>query len=286
MRGRLYPQPRQRYERFRLNPYSPLYQNLAFFVSVPPVAGILPELHGPYALSGTSCFVYSRPDIVTIRFFPEIGRAAIASIYNTTTTPQWSIALPHQNVITLTVTAIVNGPMSNKIFLGLVDMGANPSAVIAEYQGYNYPMYYWRNTDRVRGSAYSEGKFWPLSAWFTYSATFRPGSVYGYLSNWGIIDAQLLSGVWPDTIIGPTRLWFAACGPGTFVADGFVHLRELSLTELHAISDLSNVDYRMPGEAPLILPVRTYWPSVLPIAPSYLKRRSLGARSGTREAAL
>jgi hypothetical protein len=54
MRGRLYPQPRERYERFRLNPYSPLYQGLAFFVSVPPVAGIIPELHGPYALPGAA----------------------------------------------------------------------------------------------------------------------------------------------------------------------------------------------------------------------------------------
>ena len=286
MRGRLYPQPRQRYERFRLNPYSPLYHGLAFFVSVPPVACTGLELHGPYALPGTAYSVYSRPDSLIHRFFPEIGRAAIASRYTTILAPRWLVVLPPQKVIALTVVAITNGTATDKVFLGLVDMGANPSACIGEYGNNNYPGYYWRNLDRVTRCAYSEGKFWPLNMWFTYSATFRPGSVHGYLSNWGIIDAQSCDGVWPDTIRQPDYLSFAAGFYGTFVADGFVHLRELSLTELHAISDLGNVDYRMPGEPPLILPVRTYWPSVLPVAPSYVKRRSLGARVGTREAAL
>jgi len=275
MRGRLYPQPRERYERFRLNPYSPLYQGLAFFACAPPVAGAAVELHGPYALPGR----VHNSVAITHRFFPEIGRAGIGSHVS------WSIVLPPQEVVTLTTTAITDGSGGEKIFLTIVDEKSNYCASIQEWNGGDFPMYYWRNVDDTGGHGTSRDRYWPLNAWFTYSATFRPGSVTGYLSNWGIISASA-RGALPTTIKASWRLRFAGLWDSGFATDGFVHLRELSLTELHAISDLSNVDYRMPGEAPLILPVRTYWPSVLPVAPSYLKRRSLGARAGTREAAL
>jgi hypothetical protein len=206
-------------------------------------------------------------------FFPEIGRAAISA---------YIIArgvLPAQEVMTLTVIAITDGVASNKVFLELC-------AGLWEAGNLDIPAYAWTNVDGTVGRGTSPGQYWPLNQWFTFSATFRPGSVTGYLSNRGIINVELSSGVWPTTLAVSRDIKFALVYSGSFAADGFVHLRELSLTELHAISDLGNVDYRMPGEAPLILPVRTYWPSVLPVAPSYLKRRSLGARSGTREAAL
>jgi hypothetical protein len=273
MRGRLYPQPRQRYERFRLNPYSPLYHGLAFFTSASLVPNIARELHGPYALPGTSCFPFQTYGYITQRFFAEIGRAASSPAVG------WSIRLSPQQVITLTVMAITSGSPSGKLFAALYG-GVNLTE-----GGSNVPGYSWANVDGTSGSGSSAGRGWPLNKWFTYSATFRPGSVSGYLSNWGVIDVTLNSGVWPSTIAATQTLWLSG-GTETFVADAFVHLRELSLTELQAISDYGNVDLRVPDGAPLILPVRTYWPSVLPVAPSYLKRRSLGARSGTREAAL
>jgi hypothetical protein len=276
MRGRLYPQPRQRYERFRLNPYSPLYQGLAFFISVPPVAGTAVELHGPYALPGR----VHNSAAITHRFFPEIGRAAI-----TAGGLRWIIVLPPQEVIILTATAITDGSGSNKLFLLLYDANLRGCAYLGEWGNGDYPEFGWGNVDDTSGYGNSPSRSWPLNAWFTISAIYSPGSVRGYISNWGIISANT-TGTLPTIIRASRYLEFAGFGSAGFVTDGFVHLRELSLTELRAISDLGNVDYRMPGEAPLILPVRTYWPSVLPIVPSYLKRRSLGARSGTREAAL
>jgi hypothetical protein len=242
-----------------------------------------PELHGPYALPGAPC----RYDATgRCQFFIEIGRAAISSdtvrygIFN------WPIVLPPQEVVTLTVMAMSDRAASNEKFIGITTVTGVWNAAILEYQDKNYPRYDWRNNNNTSGMGASIDMSWPLNTWFTFSATFRPGSVSGYLSNRGIIDVSLVSGVWPNTIVASQRMFFSAGGSGTFVADAFVHLRELSLTELQAISDYGNVDLRVPGEAPLILPVRTYWPSVLPVAPSYLKRRSLGARSGTREAAL
>jgi hypothetical protein len=283
MRGRLYPQPRQRYERFRLNPYSPLYQGLAFFACAPPVAGTRPELHGPYAPPGV---VYSLMH-VSHRFFPEIGRAAIAYYYaeGLNRGPLWRIALPPQEIITLTIIIMVPVVANWDSYFGLVDEAQHICVGIGEWSNHCEPTYYWRNVDDTVGQGRSNFS-WPLNTWFTYSATFRNGSVSGYLSKSGIIPVTLTSGVWPNTIKAARYLAFGVSRSGAPTADGFVHLRELSLTELHAISDLGNVDYRMPGEAPLILPVRTYWPSVLPVAPSYLKRRSLGIRVGTREAAL
>jgi len=265
MRGRLYPQPRQRYERFRLNPYSPLYEGLVVFISASLVQEI-PELHGPYALPGGTVFGIPR-----CPFFPEIGRAAFTSMATSWATE----TVPPPGVITLTMMLRVSGPVGGGIFIRTANVH------LLEYNNETCPRYGW-----VYGQGYSEGKFWPLNTWFTFSATFRPGSVRGYLSNWGIIDVELLSGEW---ITGIHRSGYVQIliGTGTtFAADTFVHLRELSLTELDAISDYGNVDLRVPDGAPLILPVRTYWPSVLPVAPSYLKRRSLGARVGTREAAL
>jgi len=282
MRGRLYPQPRERYERFRLNPYSPLYQGLAVFFSAPPVAGTQPELHGPYALPGAVC----SPMHAMHSFFPEIGRAAISYPTTFPNSPRWPIApLPSGQIITLTVVTIIGGDMPWKGFM-VVYLGESLCATIVEWSYEKYPICDWRDINNSRGYATNSACRFPLNTWFTYSGIFRPGSVNAYLSNWGIINLNLRSGSWPTAIKAADNLMIAGTGDGSFVADGFVHLRELSLTELHAISDLSNVDYRMSGEAPLILPVRTYWPSVLPVAPSYLKRRSLGARVGTREAVL
>jgi len=279
MRGRLYPQPRERYERFRLNPYSPLYEGLAAFASAPPVEGIRPELHSPYALPGQA--YDSGGYRVYHQFFPEIGRAAFSPSHKWHG-PSWKLVIPNPRVLTLTTMIKTANTISDGIFVWMYG-----AAFLAEYNNTNCPQYVWRNVGASRDSVgFSEGKVWPLNTWFTYSATFRPGSVRGYLSNWGIIDVTLLSGEWPSML---SVLWFlimALVPYGTWVSDALVHLRELSLTELHAISDYGNVDLRVPGEAPLILPVRTYWPSVLPVAPSYLKRRSLGARVGTREAAL
>jgi hypothetical protein len=279
MRGRLYPQPRQRYERFRLNPYSPLYEGLALFVSIPPVSGIIPELHGPYALPGVA---YRTNGYGAVhQFFPEIGRAALTPNHRQNV-PTWStVPIPPQNVSTLTTMIRTAGSTGEGIFVMLSGLLS-----LEEYSGTTYPRYTWANVDTPGGLGRSVDKFWPLNTWFTYSVIARPGSVSGYLSNWGILDVELYWGYWPSTLKGSQSLQIASVPSGTFVSDTFVHLRELSLTELRAISDLGNVDYRMPGEPPLILPVRTYWPSVLPVAPSYLKRRSLGARSGTREAAL
>jgi len=282
MRGRLYPQPRQRYERFRLNPYSPLYQGLAVFVCAPPVAGVVPELHGPYALPGAA---YCPPSPIH-RFFSEIGRAAFSHPQTYPNIFRWPIVpLSSQQTIILTVIAIVGTNISGKGFMG-VHLGSDPGTGIAEWGNTRCPYVEWKDINNVLGRANNTACPFPWNTWFTYSGIFRSGSVNVYLSNWGIINVNLISGSWPTTLRTADTLAMASIGDGSFIADGFVHLRELSLTELHAISDLGNVDYRMPGEAPLILPVRTYWPSVLPVAPSYLKRRSLGARAGTREAAL
>jgi len=281
MRGRLYPQPRERYERFRLNPYSPLYESLALFMSASLIESILPELHGPYALPGVSLSF----DVYRLinRFFPEIGRAAYSPTSGTRG-PVWSfVSIPPQEVLTLTTMFRATARRSARF--AVLEPGAN-GACLAEYDDTGCPLYVWRNADGTQGQGFSEGKSWPLYTWITYSATFRPGSVRGYLSNWGIIDVELLSGPWPNRLRALQVLKIAASLVETFVSDTLVHLRELSLTELEAISDYGNVDLRVPGEAPLILPVRTYWPSVLPVAPSYLKRRSLGVRVGTRESAL
>jgi hypothetical protein len=280
MRGRLYPRPRERYERFRLNPYSPLYEGLAIFVSAPSVESVRPELHGPYALPGAA---YSCGAAVFHRFFPEIGRAAIA------TSQQgypiiWPIVIPPQEVITLTAVINAAAPTFGK-FVMLINAGGYRTANMGDYSDGTWLLYGWRNDDGTSGGGRSEVNR-PLNMWFTLSVTFRPGSVTAYLSTRGIIPVPLYGGVWPTRLAESRQIWISEGRNPPFVADAFVHLRELSLTELHAISDYGNVDLRVPGEAPLILPVRTYWPSVLPVAPSYLKRRSLGARVGTREAAL
>jgi hypothetical protein len=281
MRGRLYPQPRQRYERFRLNPYSPLYQGLAFFISAPPVAGTAVELHGPYALPGR----VHNSIAITHQFFPEIGRVAI----NAAGRVDWVIALPPQKVITLTAMIIDYGEVGSRTFIRLEDTAGYTCALLGGYGAGFVPIYRWTNVDNTLGVGHSDLWPWPRNTWFTFSVTYRPGSdasiVRPYLSNFGIIGVVSISGEL-TTIKAPRYLAFTDFQSGVFVADSFVHLRELSLTELQAISDYSNVDLRVPGEAPLILPVRTYWPSVLPVAPSYLKRRSLGIRAGTREAAL
>jgi hypothetical protein len=282
MRGRPYPRPRERYDRFRLNPYSPLYQDLAFFVSVPLFSGFSPDLYGPYAPPGT---VHSDYVNVVHRFFPEIGRAAVYGPASGAGGPGWMIALPPQEIITLTVLVNVQPAGYWKVPLALVGTSTTYYTRLTDFSS-NIACYGWRNVDSSWGIAINTNATFPTGEWFIYSGTFRPGSVSGYLSNWGIIDTTLDQGVWPTTIEATQRLVVPAGGSAMLVSDCFVHLRELSLTELHAISDFGNVDYRMPGEAPLILPVRTYWPSVLPVAPSYLKRRSLGVRVGTREAAL
>jgi hypothetical protein len=281
MRGRLYPQPRERYERFRLNPYSPLYEGLALFVSIPLVGSIRPELHGPYAPPGIAHFPLGVP--VFHRFFQEIGRAAF-SPYDSRGAFSWSIEIPPQEVLTLTTMVRTAGTINDSYILRLITSTGDGTASIGEYTPF-CPYYFWRNVNWTFGRGYSENT-WPVDTWFTFSGIFRPGSVKGYLSNWGIIDVTLLGGQWPTKITELRQLRVGPVFHVMWVSDTFVHLRELSLTELDAISDYGNVDLRVPGEAPLLLPVRTYWPSVLPVAPSYLKRRSLGARSGTREAAL
>jgi hypothetical protein len=277
MRGRLYPQPRWRYERFRLNPYSPLYEGLAAFAAASLTEDTRPELHGPYALPGRP-FDSSGYRVYQI-FSPEIHRGVFSST-NMQNGPSWPLVVPPPEVLTLTTMIRINGTIQNGSFV------LTNTAALKEYNNSNRPLYFWRTVSVSENYGFSEDKTWPLNRWFTYSATFRPGSVSGYLSDWGKIDVTLLSGEWPTNLRELQYLTVALIPLWMYVSDTFVHLRELSLTELDAISDYGNVDLRVPDGAPLILPVRTYWPSVLPVAPSYLKRRSLGARSGTREAAL
>jgi len=70
------------------------------------------------------------------------------------------------------------------------------------------------------------------------------------------------------------------------VADYMIWIDTAPVWAIPWLADPDNIDLRVPNGPPLILPVRTYWPSVVAAPPRYLKRRSLGLRAGSREAVI
>jgi len=277
-RGLLYPKPKERYERFRLNPYSPLYHCLV--AAVMPQASSTTRQSTQELLSGRLGYMEDSGGVIELMPAPGIGRLGVR--INKT---RQRIDLFAESVIPATTTITLCAWFRPEEYSGnwhaAIGTYADPCMIIG-CSSTTTSRLCARSTSDYYGTVlcdYSNGLSQPtILAWeypstIVTSAQGRPFEVRTI--------SPIKSDIKLRIRLGSIQTAFTGIG---IVSDLCVWQRLLSLSEWQAYSDPDNVDLRVPNGPPLILPVRTYWPSVVAAPPQYLKRRSLGLRVGTREA--